>query len=209
MIASQVEDVSLTLLGKKIRPAAVAKYLGVILDPCLTYNDHIASTVSSCMARLGQINRVKHAFDSTTLTIGINAVVFSKLYHCCNFWGNTSAHNLSRIQAVQNFAARIVSNSRKYVLKDLKRLPRRQLHYRHAIMAFQCTTGCAPDSLFSKYIQRATITKRTTRNSQVLNIPLYKTATGQRTFYYRTVKLGNSSDSNLKLNPTLKDFKRG
>ena len=85
MIASQVEDVSLTLLGKKIRPAAVAKYLGVILDPCLTYNDHIASTVSSCMARLGQINRVKHAFDSTTLTIGINAVVFSKLYHCSNF----------------------------------------------------------------------------------------------------------------------------
>ena len=179
----------------------------------MTYNDHIASTVSSCMALLGQINRVKHAFDSTTLTIGINAVVFSKLYHCCNFWGNTSEHNLSRIQAVQNFAARIVSNSRKYdispILKDLKRLPRRQLHYRHAIMAFQCTTGCAPNSLFSKYIQRATITKRTTRNSHVLNIPLYKTATRQRTFYYRTVKLGNSLDSNLKLNPTLKDFKRG
>lgn len=74
-----------SILGKKIRPAAVAKDLGVILDSDLTYNDHIASTVSSCMALLGQINRVKHAYDSTTLTIGINAVVFSKLYHCCIF----------------------------------------------------------------------------------------------------------------------------
>ena len=75
---------SLTLLGKEIIPAAFAKDLGVILDPYLTYNDawndDIASTTSSCMARLVQINRVKNAFDTTTLTIIINALVFSKLY---------------------------------------------------------------------------------------------------------------------------------
>ena len=129
--------------------------------------------MSGCMARLGQINRVKHIFDSTSLTIIVNALVFSKLYYCCNVWSNTSEYNLSRIQAVQNFAARIVSNSRKYdhispILKDLKWLPvRQQLFYRHAIMAFKCMSGCAPASLFSKYIQRATITKRTTRNSHV------------------------------------------
>ena len=165
------------------------------------------------MARLGlQINRVKHAFDSTTLTIIINALVFSKLYYCCNVWNNTSEYNLSRIQAVQNFAARIVSNSRKYdhispILKDLKGLPvRQQLYNRHAIrliMAFKCMSGCAPACLFSKYTQRAMITKRTTRNSQMLKIPLYKTATGQRIFYFRTVKLWNSLDSSLKLKPTL------
>ena len=86
---------------------------------------------------------------------------------------------------------------------------RQQLHYCHAIMGFKCMTGCALDSLFSKYIQRATITKCTMRNSQMLNIniPLYKTATGQRTFYFRTVELWKSLDSALKLKPTLKDFK--
>ena len=41
----------------------------------------------------------------------------------------------------------------------------------------------------------------------MLNIPLYKTATGQRTFNYRTVKLWNSLDLTLKLKPTLTDFK--
>ena len=126
----------------------------------------------------------------------------------------TSEYNLSRIQAVQNFAARIVSNSRKYdhispILKGLKWQPvRQQLYYRHEIMAFKCMSGCAEASLFSKYIQRATITRRTTRNSHMLNIPLFKTATGQRTFHFRTVKLWNSLDSTLKLKPTLQDFKR-
>ena len=109
-MVSKVGDFHLTLLGKEITPATVAKDLGVILDPCLTYNDHVASTVSGYMAHLGQINRVKHVFDSTTLTILVNALVFSKLYCCCNVWSNTSKYNLSRIQAVQNFAARIVSN---------------------------------------------------------------------------------------------------
>ena len=113
------------------------------------------------MARLGQINRVKHAFDSSTLTIIVNALDFSKLYYYCNVWSNTSEYNLRGIQAVQNFAARIVSNSRKYdpispIVKDLKWLPvRQQLYYRHAIMAFECMPGCTPASLFSKYVQRA------------------------------------------------------
>ena len=87
---------------------------------------------------------------------------------------------------------------------------RQQLHYCHTIMALKCMTGCALDSLFSKYIQRATITKCTMRNSQMLNIniPLYKTATGQRTLHLiRTVELWNSLASTLKLKPTLKDFK--
>ena len=83
-MVSKVEDFRQNLLGKEITPATVAKDLGVILDPCLTYNDHIASTVPVCMVRLGQINRVKHAFDPTTLTIIVNTLVFSKLYYCCN-----------------------------------------------------------------------------------------------------------------------------
>ena len=53
--------------------------------------------------------------------------------------------------------------------------------------------------IFSKYIQRASITKRTTRNSQMSHIPLYETATGQRTFYFRTVELWNSLDPETDL----------
>ena len=83
-------------------------------------------------------------------------------------WSNTSQHNLSRIQAVKNSAACIVSNSRKYnhISSILKKwlLVRQQLYYCHAIMAFKCMTRCTPD-FFSRYIQRVTITKHTTKNS--------------------------------------------
>ena len=44
-MVSKVEDFRLNLLGKEITPATVAKDLGVILDPCLTYNDHSFNSV--------------------------------------------------------------------------------------------------------------------------------------------------------------------
>mgnify|MGYP001797986523 CR=1 FL=1 len=43
----------------------------------LTFNEHVISAVSSFMSRLGQMNRVKHAFDCQTLVIIVDAPVFS------------------------------------------------------------------------------------------------------------------------------------
>ena len=47
-----------------------------------------------------------------------------------------------------------------------------------------------------------------TWNSQKLNIPLFKSAIGQRTFYYRTVILWNSLESNFKLCSNVSNFMR-
>ena len=178
--------------------------VGQSSDSNLTINDHTLATVSSCMSSLGQINRVKHSFDKHTLIIIINTLVFSKLFYCSTAWSNTSEANLSKLQAVQNFACRIVNGARKYdhvtpILKQLRWLPvRQQLFYRDAIMAFKCMTGRAPEYLSEKFIKRCEVTNRKNRNSQMLNIPLFRTSSGQRTFYYRTVTLWNSLQQELE-----------
>ena len=118
------------------------------------------------------------------------------------------------MQAVQNFACRIVSGAKKYdyvspLLKSLSWLPvKDQLCYRQAIMAFKCMTGHAPEYLTSQFITREQVSKRTTRSSQKLFIPLFRTASGQRTFYYRTIKLWNNSKPSFKLSHSVQVFKR-
>ena len=73
------------------------------------------------------------------------------------------------------------------VLKYLKWLPvKLQLYYRDAILAYKCMNGHAPSYLSSQFIKRCDVSKRPTRSSQLLNIPQFKTASGQRSFYYRT-----------------------
>ena len=144
----------------------------------------------------------------------INALVFSKLYYCSNVWANTTEKNIRKLQAVQNFAFRIVIGARKYDhvtphLKNLSWLPvKDELYYRQATMAFKCISGHAPKYLTSQFITREQVTKRTTRSGQKLNVPLFKTASGQRTFYYRTVGLWNNLDSLFKSSRSVQVFKR-
>lgn len=213
-MTAKVGEFRLTLLGKELLPVDCAKDLGVMLDSNLTYRDHVESTVASCMSRLGQINRVKHAFNKDTLTILINPLVFGTLYYCSNVWCNTTKNNLKRIQAVQSFAGRILCNKRKYdhitlILIQLHWIPmRQQLYYCNAVLAFKCMTGCVPEALTSLFVQRSKISTLSTRNSQKLQIPLCKTATGQRSFHYRTVSLWNGLDTELKLAANIDMFKR-
>ena len=118
------------------------------------------------------------------------------------------------LQAVQNFACQIVSGARKYDhvtphLKSLSWLPiKDQLYYRQAIMAFECISGHTQAKyLMSQFITREQVTKRTTRSGQKRNIPLFKTASGQRTFHYRTIGLGNSLHPLLKSSRSVQVFK--
>ena len=131
--------------------------------------------------------------------------MFSKLFYCSSVWSSAAATNLLKLQAVQNFAARIICGSRKFdhvtpLLKELHWLPiKSQLYLRDAVLAFKCMTGSAPAYLSSKFLTRGEVSGRATRNSQLLHIPLYKSKSGQRTFFYRTVSLWNSLDNSLKL----------
>ena len=73
-----------------------------------------------------------------------------------------------------------------------------------AALAFKCMTRPAPAYLLSL----SGICGHETRNLQVFKITLFKTSTGQRTFYYQTASLWNSLERNLKLSKSLNAFKQ-
>ena len=71
----------------------------MILDSRLCYDElDIASVVSSSIAELGQISRVKHIFARKTLILIINSLIFSKMYYCSAIWSNTSQRNIENFK---------------------------------------------------------------------------------------------------------------
>ena len=206
MLKRVPEDFHITVLGRKITLVPFAKDLGVIMDSEFSYNNHISNIVSTCIASLCQIHRVKHILDYQTLIIIINALIFSKLYYCSSVWSNTSKRNIAKLQSVQNFAARIVTGTRKYdhvtpVLQQLCwLLVSYMLKFRDAVMAFKCMNGLAPSYLCE-------IHNANTRHNNKLDIPIYKLASGQRTFLYRAVVLWNELPDSIKNSENLIHFK--
>ena len=140
----------------------------------------------------------KYLFDRPTLITIINSLVFSKLLYCSSVWANTTKKNIELLQTVQNFAARIVSGTRKFdhvtpILKQLQWLPIvKQLEVRDATMVFKCLNGLAPPYLCQKFKTRSEVHNCNTRNRDRLHIPLCRTAAGQRPFSFRGQKPWNS-----------------
>ena len=214
MLQRLPKDFQVTLLGKEVTPSNSARDLGIEMNATLSFDEHITNTVSSCFASLCQINRVKYLFDSKSLENVIHTLVFSPLFYCSPVWSSTSKKNVSKLQSVQNFAARVVTGSRKFehitpVLRDLNWLPvSSMLKYTVGTLTFKCLKGLAPRYLCSRFVTRATVHDRNTRNKNKLDIPGYKSAAGQRSFLYRSVTMWNSLPTAITDCNSLEMFKR-
>ena len=197
-------EIKIPFLGKEIIPVSSAKDLGIILHNNLTYDQHIHQLTSSCMTKICQINRVKNSFDRDTLRAIILTLVLSKFYCCSTVWSNTTATNIKKLQAVQNFACRIITKTKKFehitpALREIKWLPvSEHLHYRDNVMTFRCTKGLAPTYLSGSFRRRKSIHHYNTRISESLDIPPSKTKSGQRCFLHGVVNIWNNLDQDFK-----------
>ncbi|CAH3121533.1 unnamed protein product [Porites lobata] len=74
--------------------------------------------------------------------LGTRQMLSSKMLYCSSVWSNTRLQNIKRLQSIQNFASKIVTNSRKFdhvtpLLRELNWLPvKEQLFYRDSVLTF-------------------------------------------------------------------------
>lgn len=113
-LLSRLPSITIPFLGANLVPKTSAKDLGIIIDSNLSFCEHTNSLTSSLLSNLCQINRVKHLFPRNVLQTIINSLVFSKLYYCSTVWAGTYKYNIQKLQLIQNFAARILTNTKKY-----------------------------------------------------------------------------------------------
>lgn len=88
-MTSKLHEFHLSLLGKGISPVKSAKDLGVILDPNLIFDNHVTTTMSECITRLAQINRVKHCLDKRYVDNHNTCLRFLQMLYCysCRMFG--------------------------------------------------------------------------------------------------------------------------
>ena len=136
------------------------------------------------------------------------------MLYCSTASSKTSTQNINKLQSIQNFARKIVTNSRKFdhvtpLLRQLNWLPVKQLlYYRDSVLTYKCFKGLAPRHLVDKLTKRSSINTCHTRKRDLLHIPLYRTASGQHTFAYRGTCIWNNLDNDVKQCVSLQSFKQ-
>ena len=147
----------------------------------------------------------------------VSAFISSRLGYCNSLLAGVTSGLLTKLQSVQNAAARFVTMSWKFdhitpVLRDLHWLPvRRRINFKVATLVYKCLHGFAPPylaedcmlvaSLFGWQHLRSADTRR-------LLVPKTSTNYGSRSFAVHGPNSWNSLPAELRLIDNLTTFRR-
>lgn len=86
------------------------KYLGLRLDPILSWREHIESTTRKVSSLCGLMYRVRKFVPRNALLSYYYGCIHSHLQYLIIVWGHASKSNLHKIQVLQNRCLKIVYN---------------------------------------------------------------------------------------------------
>ena len=87
------------------------KYLGVEIDPSLTWRDHVENIAKKASGGIGALRRVRHLIPRETLITMYSSLVLPYFDYCSTVWGSCGRGMCDRLQVLQNRASRVLTKS--------------------------------------------------------------------------------------------------
>ena len=97
----------LSMSGIPIEQVSRIKLLGVFLDSHLSWSDQIDCIITKMGRGLAMVKKCSSYLTSTVMGQVIQSLVFCHLYYCPVVWSAATKVELSKLQLVQNRAARL------------------------------------------------------------------------------------------------------
>ena len=112
---SNINKINGVFIGVKcIRFPNNVKNLGVLLDNKLSFKTQVIQCVQSCFMTIRKISSVKSFLGHEQRKVLVTSLVLSQLDYCNGILYNINCDTLKRMQAVQNCAAKLIYDRRKY-----------------------------------------------------------------------------------------------
>ena len=104
---------SLSVSGAIIPASPYVKNLGVIIDSELTLSDHVTYICKSSYHYLRNIRTIRPYLTVSSAKTIVHSVISAKLDYCNSLFIDIPDYLITKLQRVQNAAARIVLNLKK------------------------------------------------------------------------------------------------
>ena len=193
---------------------AQVRNLGATLDSHLSMEHHVNVTCKTAIYHLRNIARVRKYLNKATTEKVVHAFVSSRLDYCNSLLYGISSTLISRLQRVQNMAARIITGTQKYdhitpVLHSLHWLPiKKRIEYKIFLIIFKCLHNMSPSYLSSLLMPHEPQRKLRSASKGLLHVPKSRLKTfGDNAFSCFAPKMWNVLPANLKAITSLTQFK--
>ena len=195
--------------GEEIDVMNETKYLGVVIENCLTWESHISALQKKTPRAIGLLKYARSFVQTGTLINLYRSIIEPHFSYCCSVWGSCGASKLDMLQKLQKKATRIVTNSPfdASAVSLLQRLGwpsvQKLINKETGSMVYKYLNSLAPRYLSDLFVRLSGVHPRGLRNSKTdLAMPMLRTGNGQKSFAYR-----GPSDFDTKMAPSINAFR--
>ena len=206
---------SVFLGSSTIATVETARNLGVTMDRFLTMSKHVSNICKAASFALHKIGTLRQFLSQAATEKLVHALIMPRIDFCNSLLYGLSDTQISRLQRIQNSAARLVKRTPvrqpiSPILQELHWLPVKQrIKYKILLLTFQCLSGTAP-SYLQELIRLYTPARNLRSSSKsILISPSVKTYFyGGRSFQSAAADLWNNLPESVKSVNTTEIFKR-
>ena len=144
----------LVIGGSIVHPASSVRDLGVVLDPTLSFANHIAKLTGVAFYHIRQLRSIRRSLTIDSCHSLVRALIISRLDYCNGLLGGAPAFLLARLSGVLRAAARLVLQLPR--TGHISVAMKEQLHwldiparvsFKLCALGFRCLHGSAPPYL--------------------------------------------------------------
>ena len=189
------KNMNFRISGQKVIPTTHTKYLGILMDQHLSWDQHLKMLKQKLSRANGLLAKVHYCLSPNLLRTIYFSIFESHLRYGCQIWGQHSNHNLNDIANLQRKAIRIINFKSKYttmepLFKETQIMTLNEIiKSENCILALHHINQCLPLSLKNLLTNENDLHNYSTRNSvnHQLALPQVKTTN----YLFRTDKHWN------------------
>jgi len=213
------DPLNISINGEAIEFVTSFKYLGLWLDPKLTWEDHCDKVYKKMSSRVNLIVRHHHSFCKRQLKVYCDSLVMSVLGYLLPVWGSICP---SRLDAFDSIMIRLV---KKVLIKKSIFATSRSLVDEFEIQNWFLASERRDESMLKYFFKHFILndplnflmseffvlrstpdTDRCVRKERNLVLPRTRTVFGQSSFSYRVAKRWNELPNDVQSAKTLTEF---
>ena len=164
--------------GENILPREVStKYLGVIVDECLNFKEHISCVSGKVARNVGMMRKLKHFFPKDIMRLLYFSFVHPYLLYGCLVWSSTFLIHLRPLRSLQNNALRVLTGdnhnmSVRHRYNQVNILPMAGLfRFYNALFMFKYTHALLPECFREMFTSGVNFHNYSTRTSTLVRRP--------------------------------------
>lgn len=210
------EDAAVFINGQQIPQVSSTKFLGVMVDCNLTWNDHINLVCSRSMKTVGILRKVLPFIHPTSHLTLYYSLLFPYLNYCNIVWAATFSSYTSKLLLIQKRFLRMISHSNYYepsapLFRQYSLLTMEKLNiYQTCLFIFKVLNHkqSLPVSLSNLFNLFSDSHSYQTRHRDNFVLPYCRTSKHQCCITFRGPQLWNSLPQSLKIIKSLTSFKK-